>query len=257
MYRVALVVALIGAFSMGLIAERVPREPIIIASDRDFTAENGVVSGRGIQSDPYVISGWRIHADHADYGIHIRGTARPFVIRDVEIIGARQVGIYLVSTRFGRLQGIDIQGCGTGLALHLTRDISVRDLHVRQCDDGVRLWSSTELRVERITIEDCREGLSASWVAELVVRDSIFRACDLGVRLGTGIERVLLVGNSLLACRIPALSDGGGTWDDGTRGNYWEGLTAELLPGGILNTVVKIPNAETDKDRFPLAAPPR
>lgn len=38
----------------------VPRPPIVIDSEDDFTLANGVVGGSGTASDPYVISGWEI-----------------------------------------------------------------------------------------------------------------------------------------------------------------------------------------------------
>lgn len=58
---------------------RQQRGNILIANDSQFTAANGVRSGSGTPSDPYVISGWRVSQ------IHIHDTSRYFVIRDNEI----------------------------------------------------------------------------------------------------------------------------------------------------------------------------
>ncbi|MEN3009655.1 MAG: hypothetical protein ABDI20_01510 [Candidatus Bipolaricaulaceae bacterium] len=41
------------------------RGPIVILSDQDFTAENGVVAGTGTPTDPYLLVGWTIRVrDH-------------------------------------------------------------------------------------------------------------------------------------------------------------------------------------------------
>jgi len=55
--------------------------PILIQNDYQFTAANGVVSGSGTVSDPYIIENWAIDARGA-YGIDIRGTAAHFVVRN-------------------------------------------------------------------------------------------------------------------------------------------------------------------------------
>lgn len=59
----------------------VPRGPIVIASDADFTAANGVVSGTGTTADPFVIAGWRITAVSST-AITIRNTTAAFLVRD-------------------------------------------------------------------------------------------------------------------------------------------------------------------------------
>jgi len=63
-------------------------DPIMILSDDDFTPENGVRSGSGTADDPYIISGWEIHAtDDKPYGIMVAGTTAYFKIVDCRIIG--------------------------------------------------------------------------------------------------------------------------------------------------------------------------
>lgn len=60
--------------------------PILIQSDDEFTAENGVTGGLGTESDPFIIMGWSIDATCASgAGIEVLGTEAYFVIRKVEI----------------------------------------------------------------------------------------------------------------------------------------------------------------------------
>lgn len=58
---------------------REQRANILIAGDKEFTAANGVRSGSGTPSDPYVISGWIVST------IHIHDTSAHFVIRNNEV----------------------------------------------------------------------------------------------------------------------------------------------------------------------------
>ena len=58
-----------------------PHDNIVIRSDDDFHAANGVVAGSGTPKDPFVISGWKVHH------ISIADTAAAFVIENNEIPG--------------------------------------------------------------------------------------------------------------------------------------------------------------------------
>ena len=56
--------------------DRQQRDSIFISSDKEFNPSNGVRSGRGTASDPYVISGWQISS------IRLKDTSAAVVIRD-------------------------------------------------------------------------------------------------------------------------------------------------------------------------------
>ena len=58
--------------------------PIYINGNSQFTTTNGVVSGTGIATDPYVIENWSINAG-SSIGIHIRFTTAYFIIRNCDI----------------------------------------------------------------------------------------------------------------------------------------------------------------------------
>jgi hypothetical protein len=57
----------------------VSHDPILIVGDVDFTQENGVTSGSGTESNPYIIENYRIESD--GYGISLTDTSAIFIIR--------------------------------------------------------------------------------------------------------------------------------------------------------------------------------
>ncbi|MGI8775029.1 MAG: hypothetical protein ACR2KQ_08470 [Actinomycetota bacterium] len=65
-----------GLASVGAADGDQSRESIFISSDEHFNPANGVRSGSGTKSDPYVISGWTVDR------IHLRDTSAAVVIRD-------------------------------------------------------------------------------------------------------------------------------------------------------------------------------
>ena len=62
----------------------VPRAPILIDEDANFTVANGVTGGNGTAVDPYLIEGWEINASLA-HGIEVRNTRAYFVVRGVYV----------------------------------------------------------------------------------------------------------------------------------------------------------------------------
>ena len=95
----------------------VSHPPIVIASDSEFTPENGVTGGSGTPADPYIVSGWYIDCAGAETsGILIRDTTTPFVIRNVAPQSCRE-GILLRNTQHGRVERSRFYGSATGLRL--------------------------------------------------------------------------------------------------------------------------------------------
>ena len=84
------------------------RGPIYIYGNDGFTVENGVFSGSGTATDPYVIEGWRIDQPEADYGFYIDHTTAHFVIRDCVIEGTRMAGVYFNTVQNGRVENTQI-----------------------------------------------------------------------------------------------------------------------------------------------------
>lgn len=254
--RKVVLLAVLVAFVAGTAwAERVRRGPILIRSDLDFTPENGVVGGWGVFGDPYVISGVKIDAAGDDYGILISGTIRPVVIRDVEVMGARTAGIKVQSAKNVTIEDVWVRGCATGISLFLATKVAVDRARVEECPDGVRVAFSSGVDLSRLGVSRAKVGVWFAGTTGSLLVGSVIEACDIGVTVELRSERIVVAQNAFLRCRIPARTEGGAAWDDGARGNYWEGFAAPDKDGdGILDTPYKV---DTGEDRFPLAAPPK
>jgi nitrous oxidase accessory protein NosD len=250
---VAISLLLLVALGCTGLGERISRGPIAILSDQDFTPENGVVAGSGLPADPYVIAGWKIDQVGAPYGILIQGTSVPFVIRDVEICGA-QVGIKILNAQNGRIEDSLVQGCASGIVLFMAENVRVSSTVVRECEDAVHLFFSRAVDLSSLAVSESIVGVWFTGTTGSFLRDSTISQCDLGAKLELGSEGNYIYGNAFLDCRIPATADGGNFWDDGARGNYWQGFSAPDEDGdGILDQAYPVGVGE---DRFPLAAPP-
>lgn len=73
----------ISAASAAPARDKAPQQhnDIVITTNKQFDAAHGIRSGTGTKSDPYVISGWRVHH------IEIKDTSKHVVIRDNQIDG--------------------------------------------------------------------------------------------------------------------------------------------------------------------------
>ena len=91
---------------------------IIIASDVDFTAANGMTAGTGTSADPYVISGWEIPAGSAN-AISISGTTSYFKITGCKLTGASNVGngVALSNVQNGKVESSVFENLANGIAL--------------------------------------------------------------------------------------------------------------------------------------------
>lgn len=84
----------LGGAGLAAANQRIPRPPIVITDDSQFTPAHGVVRGQGTAENPYVIAGWEIDgglwaprqpvtpSSPFPPGIFIQGTDSHVVIRD-------------------------------------------------------------------------------------------------------------------------------------------------------------------------------
>ncbi|MEM4293974.1 MAG: NosD domain-containing protein, partial [Thermoplasmata archaeon] len=98
---------------------------IHINGDDQFTPENGVKSGLGTQSEPYIIEGWNIDAQGDSYGIWIENTTAYFVIKDCNVWNAADgtnapygAGIALNNVRNGRIENSVCSNSKVGIYLY-------------------------------------------------------------------------------------------------------------------------------------------
>jgi parallel beta-helix repeat protein len=116
---VALVAMLLLLLASTPVAAQTSRSPISIIGNSQFTSANGVTSGSGTQSDPYIIQGLTITASSAN-GIDIENTTAYFIVRNclVENGGSTYDGIYLDNAVNGTIENNICENNNYGIYLN-------------------------------------------------------------------------------------------------------------------------------------------
>ncbi|MFH1609566.1 MAG: NosD domain-containing protein [Candidatus Bipolaricaulota bacterium] len=204
----AIAILLVGAaFTVGTAAER---GPIVVLSDADFTAENGVIAGSGTVEDPYLIVGWQIRVPAGGtYGIQIEDTTASFVVRGCTVIGAmdpRGAAIYLAEASGGTIEDCTVRDSMNGVRLETSRDITVRDNflgvggigfqvlgieaeHFRHAVEPTTTVNGQEVRYYYGVSGQVLEGIAAGHITLAACRDVTLRGAK--VDKGDGITVVL------------------------------------------------------------------
>lgn len=233
------------------------RNPIVITSDYEFTAKNGVVAGSGTVDDPYIIEGWQIDAGYHDYGIRIDRTSRYFVIRDVEISGAAKAAIFLSYVRNALVQDCKLTGNWIGITLNFASYNRVSGCTLASNAEGLHLRFSRDNQVLSNAIygnDYAAIWLYASNTNEIV--GNFLAESHMGVYLDLGSEENLLYKNTFLDNVHNAHSDQPNQWDYEGEGNYWfnyVGIDAD--ENGIGDSPYVIAS-DSDQDNFPLLRAP-
>ncbi len=82
-----LMVVTVTALAIGAMGDYEWHIPIRISGDSDFNSDNGVVTGTGGSTDPYIISGWDIDSGTDTAPIVIEDTRSHFIIEDMQVKG--------------------------------------------------------------------------------------------------------------------------------------------------------------------------
>ncbi len=108
-----------------------PHAPINIDGNGDFTAANGVTSGDGTFSNPYIIEGWEVNAS-TETGIRIRNTDVHFTIRDVYVHsgGSSFNGVYVDNVTNSRIENTTIADNYYGIRLFNSHNATITGSNV-------------------------------------------------------------------------------------------------------------------------------
>lgn len=199
--------------------------PILIASDADFTPENGVVGGSGAPDDPYVIAGWRFEVRQG-FGIRIQGTTAAFVVRDCLFLGTGKsgTGVLLREVSGGRVQGCAFSGLGAGIVVYKSPLVRIEGGDFLSCREGVSGTESEEVavagctfsgavkngvflwRCHRATIagssfSECRSGIYLDSCHGCVVKGNVVQGADRGIFLWDSFN-CTVTGNLLQGCAL-------------------------------------------------------
>ena len=232
------------------------RNPILITNDYEFTAQNGVVAGSGTVDDPYIIEGWRIDAGYHECGIRIERTTRHFVIRDLEVSGAKKAAIFLSYVRNGLVEDCNLMGNGVGIILNFASLNRIKGCILENNTDGIHLYFSDNNQILSNTIEynETAIWLQASNTNEVI--GNTIAINHMGIYLDLGSEGNILHSNTFLDNIHNAHSADVNQWDYKGKGNYWfdyEGFDANEDGIGELPYIIK---SAGDQDNFPLLVAP-
>jgi parallel beta-helix repeat protein len=162
--------------------------PILIDGNTQFTYANGVVSGSGTESDPYVIKNWEIDGGDTGSCIEILNTDAYFVIKSCLLYNSGSAavtdsGIYLENVKNGEIKENTITSCNEAIYLEGCTDIMIKD---NDCSyniwDGVWLSNSDSnvVKDNTFTSNDCGVLVWPDADDNLVVDNN----CDAGIRFG-------------------------------------------------------------------------
>src|SRR5438552_1009997 len=147
----------VTATSPSITQSYLPHSPILIIGDSAFTRLNGVLSGSGRTSDPYVIEGWQINS--IEGGISIFNTTSSFVVQAVQILGGVRQGIYLYNVTSGTIRLSSIANNPVDILVDRSNQVSVSD-NVISNNTGVMIARSNGIAIIGNTITDSTGGIT-------------------------------------------------------------------------------------------------
>jgi len=176
--------------------------PIFIDGNSGFTYANGVRSGSGTASDPYVISNWDIDlcqpgAGCGGSGIFVRNTDANFVIRNVRVRSSGSINtfsyydadVYLYNVADGRVENSTLSDGRSGITVEGSKyvtlsgnNLSVQPIYMSSGGGGetqvagpcMSIHSSTSIVVSRNTLSPCVNGMESFGTTGMVVSGNKF-----------------------------------------------------------------------------------
>jgi nitrous oxidase accessory protein NosD len=225
--------------------------PILIHSVEDLY---GLASGFGTAASPFVIENLRVDANGEPFGILITNVSCPLILRNLEVYGASVAAIRVQNVKNLVMENLMIRGSLAGILVGGSQNITIKKVRVENCADGVRLMFSETITITEIAVEKAEVGIWFQGVTSSTLKESVIQECGIGLILELGSSGNLVAGNAFLANHVHAQSCGSNQFDDGQRGNFWEGFSAkDANSDGIWDESYPV---GLDVDRFPLVSRP-
>ncbi len=236
--------------TLGL-AEVPTRGPILVHSLEDLL---GVASGLGTATSPFVLEGFRVDANGEPCGILIANVRAPLILRNLEVYGAAVAAIWLQNVENVVVENVVVRGSLAGIFVSGGRNLTLREIRADNCGDGIRLLFSEGITLEKIRVSKAEVGIWFQGIRSSVLTQSVIEQCGLGLLFELESAGNVVAENAFIQNHEHAQSCGRNQFDDGQRGNFWEGFAAgDANDDGILDQAYRV---GPDVDRFPLAFPP-
>ena len=147
MKRVGFILLTLIVLSVLSLASSAARGPIVILGNSDFTEENGVVSGTGTASDPYIIIGHEINAEPDQrYGVRIENVTASFVLRGLFVNTVTHTDGAAIRIGFssgGVIEACTIANSRNGIELISSTGIAIRESMIYVSGRGLRVVGET------------------------------------------------------------------------------------------------------------------
>ncbi len=198
---------------------------IYIYNDSQFTSENGVTGGSGIESDPYIIEDWYIYVMPIGTCIEIINTQAHFVIRNCSLRGdSFSVGPNIVefeNVQNGTVENVigSEMGSGSGIVARSSSNLTVTNNSLHGNGRGIYLSGCHDIAITDNDLTDNRDaGIVLASSQNILAQGN--RINDNLDPTGYGGEGVTLTGCSGInvTSNIITGNSGVGLWEQSSSG---------------------------------------
>jgi len=171
----AMIVLAVVLFS-GLLKDPHARGLISIIGNSELTKRNGIVSGTGSVSDPYVIEGWVIKPGSTETAIEIVATSAHLVISNITLgCDSNSIGVYLKDSSNVRIENCTINGAAIGIIVQRSDNFSVASNKV----NGIGMVFGIDITE---SADGCVIGNNVSFVVPMTASIDIYKSVRTLVR---------------------------------------------------------------------------
>ena len=198
-----------------------PHTPILIDSDANFTAANGVTSGDGSAGNPYAIEGWDINAANGD-GVFLRSTTAHVILRNLFVHdgGPTYVGILILQASNVTVDHVNATSSAQGIYVVVGTDIWVHASNGSSAQGGgIGVTTSTRVVIDDNDVWSSEYGIWVNGSTSATIENNRLHRNGRGVSV-TLSPGILISGNVIAdeAVSYPSPTMGVGVADsDGAQ----------------------------------------
>ncbi|MEM2899361.1 MAG: NosD domain-containing protein, partial [Thermoplasmata archaeon] len=180
-----------------------PAMGIRINNDNEFTPANGVVSGNGSISDPYIIEGWNIDGTPFGYCIYIGNTTKYFIIRNCTLMNTIDGNaIAFVNVTHGLVYNCTIFNCKYAINISSgSTNISIIKNTIYSCENGIYspLFPLPQPQIRYINISEnsincTQNGINLTRLVDSIIYNNTFitpTTSAVGLTLSSGADNLI------------------------------------------------------------------
>ncbi len=161
----------------------VDQAPIYIDGNSNFTPENGVSSGSGTESDPYIIENWNISSTSGAC-IEITNTDAYFIVRNCTLSGTSSTAVIVLNNvTNGRVEGNTVSGGSEGIRLSSSSSNTITNNTCNNTYHGILLLSSSSNTITNNTCTSDFFGIRLSSSSSNTITNNTCNNNTYGIHL--------------------------------------------------------------------------